>query len=137
MTTSQATAQASHVWEKSANGWRFTEEVNSTMARLKTQDTAEIAPNGELRRYHRTQSGIVIDLQVSPDRKLTGTLSAMGQTLPVEKPIPPETPVYPLGSPLIYYLGNLPLAEGYKTTLPSLFPAKAGLCPGGSGGFGS
>ena len=129
MTTSQATAQASHVWEKTANGWRFTEEVNSTMARLKTQDTAEIAPHGELRRYHRTQSGIVIDLQVSPDRKLTGTLSAMGQTLPVEKTIPPETPVYPLGSSLIYYLGNLPLAEGYKTTLPLFSLQKQDFVP--------
>ena len=129
MTTSQATAQASHVWEKTANGWRFTEEVKSTMARLKTQDTAEIAPNGELRRYHRTQSGIVIDLQVSPDRKLTGTLSAMGQTLPVEKPIPPETPVYPLGSTLIYYLGNLPLAEGYKTMLPLFSLQKQDFVP--------
>ncbi len=129
MTASQATAQASHLWEKTADGWRFTEEVNSTMARLKTQDTAEIAPHGELRRYHRTQSGITIDLRVTPERKLTGTLAAMGQTLPIEKPIPPETPVYPLGSPLIYYLGNLPLGEGYKTTLPLFSLQKQDFAP--------
>lgn len=129
MTASQATAQASHLWEKTADGWRFTEEVNSTIARLKTQDTAEIAPHGELRRYHRTQSGITIDLRVTPERKLTGTLAAMGQTLPIEKPIPPETPVYPLGSPLIYYLGNLPLGEGYKTTLPLFSLQKQDFAP--------
>ena len=129
MTTSQATAQAAHLWEKTADGWRFTEEVNSTMARLKTQDTVDLTPHGELRRYHRIQSGITIDLRVTSDRKLTGTLSAMGQTLPVEKPIPPETPVYPLGSPLIYYLGSLPLAEGYKTTLPLFSLQKQDFAP--------
>ncbi len=118
MMTSQATAQAHHHWEKTPDGWRFIEEVNSTLARLKTHDTVLISPEGELRRYHRTQGGVTIDLQVTPDRTLTGTLTAMGQSLPVKKSIPPDLTVYPLGSTLIYYLGNLPLQEGYKTELP-------------------
>jgi hypothetical protein len=118
MTTSEATAQAYHQWEKTADGWRFTEEVQSSIARLRTQDTVEIFPTGEMRRYHRTQAGITIDLQVNPNHQLTGTLSAMGQNLPVDKSIPPETPIYPLGSTLIYYIGSLPLSDGYKTEVP-------------------
>ncbi len=118
MTTNQATAQAYHHWEQTSDGWRFVEEVQSTVARLKTQDTVLLSPNGELRRYHRTQAGVTIDLKITPDRLLTGTLSAMGQNLPVKMSIPPDVTVYPLGSTLIYYLGSLPLSEGYKTEIP-------------------
>ncbi len=111
------TARVEHRWERTDGGRRFNEEVESELSQLRTSDTAVVDAQGMLVRYHRTQPGVEIVLSyTSPLFK--GQLQAMGQTLPIEKKINPETPVYPPGSALLYYLGSLPLREGYEGQIP-------------------
>jgi dipeptidyl aminopeptidase/acylaminoacyl peptidase len=123
------TAKVQHRWEKLPEGWRFQEEVESEVSRLRTSDTTLLSADGSLIRYHRTQTGIALSLQVQPERRLTGELQAMGQKLPIEKAIPPDVVPYPLGSALIYYLGSLPLAQGYKTQVPLFSIQKQDFAP--------
>lgn len=122
------TARVEHRWEAVEGGHRFNEEVESELSQLRTSDTAIVDAQGRLIRYSRIQSGFEVLLTYVPPH-IKGQLQVMGQTLPIEKRLPSEAPVYPPGSALLYYLGSLPLAEGYEAQIPLFSFQKQDLAP--------
>lgn len=97
--------------------WQFVENVESNdLPALRTADTTFINAQGQMERYHRIQQGAEVSLERKGD-KVTGSLKAMGQSLPIEAPLEGK-PLYPTSGALRYYLASLPLQEGYTARVP-------------------
>jgi len=100
-------------------GWQFVESIESSdLPALRTADTTVINTQGQMERYHRLQQGVEITLQRKDD-KVTGSLQAMGQNLPIEAALEGK-PLYPVSGALRYYLASLPLQVGYSAKIPLL-----------------
>lgn len=109
-------ATGTETWESTSQGWRFISRMESSeLPLLRSGDTTDIDLSGEMRRYHRSQQGVDILLQ-REDRTLKGSFQLMAQKNSFETKL--EAPLYPSNNALLYYLGSLPLAPGYKASFP-------------------
>ncbi|MCS7162717.1 MAG: S9 family peptidase [Bacteroidia bacterium] len=113
--------QAVERWEALPTGWRFTRITEAPqLPMLSGKDTVEVDASGLLATYRRTQQGLTIAIQREGDR-LHGTYELMGQPTKLDLLLGGK-PVYPPNEAILYYLGALPLEQGYRATVELFSP---------------